>query len=295
MLEIKNLYKDFNGFQVFNGLNWSLESGRIVGLVGANGSGKSTLLRCIAGVYDFEPGEIVWDGKPISEERQRVVFVPDEPFYLGKFSTQEMTNFYSSFYQKFSWEKYHQLLNVFHFDDKRPIHELSKGLKRQAALILSLSCMPDLLMMDESFDGLDPRMRLALKRELAREVSDRQLTVIISSHNIRELEDICDVLSLLEDHKIYFTRTIEELNNDYHKVQVGFKEKVDPLFFRSLNPLYMEVNNRIVTLVFKGDAALDKIEQAHPILINPLPISMEEIFVAEMERDAFKFQEVDYE
>lgn len=284
MLEIKNLYKDFNGFQVLEDLNWKIDTGRVVGLIGANGSGKSTLLRCIAGVYGFDrPGKIYFDQKPIDEERQRIVFVPDEPFYLAKFTTREMTNFYSSFYKNFSMEEYQHLLEVFDFDDKKPIHQLSKGLKRQAALILSLSCQPDLLMMDESFDGLDPRMRLALKKELARLVSDREITVIISSHNIRELEDICDVLSLLENRKIYFTRTIEELNEDYHKVQLGYKGPIDEAFLKSLNPLSMEVHNRVVSLVFKGEEEMNRIYESHPALVNPLPLSMEEIFVIEME------------
>lgn len=283
MLKIEHLSKSFDGFPVLLDLNWTIPDQKIVGLIGANGSGKSTLLRCISGVYVPDQGKITYNERPISEIGEKLVSIPDEPFYLSRFSTKEMTLFYKSFYQNFSNVEYRKLIENFHFDENKPIHQLSKGLKRQAAIILSLSCMPKLITMDESFDGLDPRMRLTLKKELIRRVSEDGCSVIISSHNIRELEDICDEMALLENHSIAFTKTLDELNLNYHKIQIGYKESPDPSLFSDMDLLNLAINNRVATVIFKGDDIIEKIKATNPVLINPLPISLEEIFVAEME------------
>lgn len=285
MLKIEHLSKDFDGFPVLIDLSWTIPDQKIVGLIGANGSGKSTLLRCISGVYVPSQGILTYNDRPLKESRQFLMSIPDEPFYVSRFSTREMTMFYKSFYKTFSDEEYQKLLTAFQFDENKPIHQLSKGLKRQSAIILGLSCMPKLITMDESFDGLDPRMRLTLKRELIRRVSEEGCSVIISSHNIRELEDICDEMALLENHSIAFTKTLEELNNNYHKVQLGYEQSPDPSLFKDMNLLNLEITNRIATVIYKGDETMGKIQQTHPLLINPLPISMEEIFVAEMEEN----------
>lgn len=283
MLNIRDLGKSFDDYQVLKGLNWDVPDGKILGLIGSNGAGKSTLLRCISQVYEFEKGAIFYDGEPISRHMDKLFFVSDEPFYLSRFTTAEMKNFYKSFYANFSEEYYRQLLELFHFDEKKPIYQLSKGLKRQCALILGMSCRPRLLLLDESFDALDPLMRLTLKRELIRLVSEEKIAVVISSHNIRELEDICDGMALLEQKTIVFTQTLEELNNNYHKVQLGYREAPDPAVFAAMPLLNYEVNNKIVTVTYRGNQASEMLKETDPLLTNPLPISMEEIFVAEME------------
>lgn len=283
MLEINGLQKHFEDFEVLNGLEWQVPDASIIGLIGSNGAGKSTLLRCISQVYDDYKGQILYDGQDITKQREHIFFVPDEPFYFNRFSTKAMKGFYKSFYPNFNEEYYQYLLSVFRFNENKPIHNLSKGLKRQCALILALSCKPQLLLMDESFDGLDPMMRLHLKRELIRLVEEEGISVVISSHNIRELEDICDGMALLEQKKIVFTRTLAELNENYHKLQLGYKESPDPSFFHSLPLLSYEHNNKIVTVVFTGDEVRQQLMATNPVLVNPLQISMEEIFVVEME------------
>ncbi len=282
MLEIKHLTKSFDQFLALDHLDWQVPDGQILGLIGSNGAGKSTLLRCISSVYEYD-GTVEWDGEPITKHQEKLFFVSDEPFYFSRFNTLQMKDFYKSFYKTFSEEEYQSLLKVFHFDDKKPIHLLSKGLKRQCALILALSVSPRLLLMDESFDGLDPMMRLHLKRELIKRVSEQGISVVISSHNIRELEDICDGLALLENKKIHFTKTLDELGMTYHKVQLGYAEAPHPDLFEQMPLLSYELNNKIVTVVYQGEEAEEFIKQSSPILINPLKISMEEIFVTEME------------
>ncbi len=283
MLSITDLHKRFDDFEVLKSLDWTVPQGQIIGLIGSNGAGKSTLLRCITNVYDIDSGTILLDGRPIDQGRERVFFVSDEPFYVNRFNTRMMKGFYRSFYPLFDDRTYQRLIDIFKFDEKKPIHLLSKGLKRQCMLILALSCQPDLLLMDESFDGLDPMMRLTLKRELIRLVEENGISVVISSHNIRELEDICDGMALLENRTIAFTNTLEELNQNYHKVQLGYKEAPEPQTFINMPLLSYEISNKIVTVVYKGDQAKPLLDQTGPILVNPLPLSMEEIFVVEME------------
>lgn len=283
MLKINNLYKEFDGYKVLKNLSWQVADGSITGLIGSNGAGKSTLLRCISNVYDYEQGEILLDGVSTKEDRSRLIFVSDEPFYFSRFTTKDMCDFYRSFYSSFDMDTYERLLRIFQFDETKPINKLSKGLKRQSAIILALSTKPELLIMDESFDGLDPMMRLTLKRELIHLVDEEGISVIISSHNIRELEDICDGMALLENNEIVFDQSLDELNSTYFKLQLGYKEAPNPEMFRNIPILSLEQNNKIVTAVYKGKEVEEQLRATNPTLINPLSVSMEEIFVAEME------------
>ena len=282
MLRIKSLSKSFADTSVLSALDWEISDGKVFGLIGSNGAGKSTLMRCISQVYDYD-GEITIDGAPLSEQKEKLFFVSDEPFYFNRFNTNEMKDYYKLFYPNFDEDYYRKLLELFHFDEKKPLHLLSRGLKRQSIVILALSCQPKVLLMDESFDGLDPMVRLTLKRELIRLVDAGEISVIISSHNIRELEDICDEMALLENKKIVFTQSLDELRENYHKVQLGYSEAPAEELFENMPLLSYEINNKVVTVLYHGEEAREQIEATEPILFNPLPLSMEEIFVVEME------------
>jgi ABC-2 type transport system ATP-binding protein len=282
MLKINNLSKAFADYPVLSALNWEVPDGKVFGLIGSNGAGKSTLMRCISQVYDYD-GDISLDGAPIADRKEKLFFVSDEPFYFNRFNTSEMRDYYRIFYPDFDQEYYRHLLELFHFDEKKPLHLLSRGLKRQSIIILALSCKPRLILMDESFDGLDPMVRLTLKRELIKLVDAGETSVIISSHNIRELEDICDEMALLEKKQIAFTQSLEDLRQNYHKVQLGYSQAPAAEVFEKMPVLSYEINNKVVTVVYHGDAARQEIEATEPILFNPLPLSMEEIFVVEME------------
>lgn len=284
MLEIQSLNKDFNRVSVLQNLSWQIETGTIVGLIGPNGAGKSTLLRCLAGVYTYPSGQILLDHKPIDQVKDRLFFISDEPFYFSHFNCQEMTRFYRSFYPRFDLDYYQKLLALFRFDERKPIQSLSKGLKRQSAIILALSCRPQLLLMDESFDGLDPRTRLLLKRELIDLVSEKTLSIIISSHNIRELEDIADQLALLEGGKIAFVQKTGLGESTYHKVQLGYQQPIPPELYKDMDLLHVEINGKVATIIYQeNEATQEALLATKPLLVNPLPINMEEIFVYEME------------
>lgn len=291
MLIINNLTKSFGNHVVLERLNWSIQPSSITGLIGSNGAGKSTLLRLIAAVYNSDEGEITYNNQSLVNHpslRNDIVFVSDEPFYLNRFTLKEMKSFYQSFYPNFDEQKYQKLLTLFRFDENKQIQTLSKGLKRQSGLILALSLNPKLLLLDESFDGLDPLMRLTLKRYLVNEVMDSDLSVIISSHNIRELEDICDHMALLENKHIAFTQSLSDLQTNYHKVQLGYNHDIDEVMFKGIPYLSLDITGRIATMIYTGDSqsVLNELNATNPVLLNPIPISMEEIFVVEMENKA---------
>ncbi len=292
MIEIMHVSKNISTKSVIKDLTWTIEKNTICGLVGPNGVGKSTLLRLISGVYHADEGEILIDGISVFENdhvKKRIVFVSDDPYYLNHATLESMKTFYQIFYPSFNNHMYHTLLKTFKVSEKEKIHTFSKGMKRQVSLILALSLSPDYLLLDEAFDGLDPVMRLMLKRILTDEILNRDFTVIISSHNLRELEDICDTICMLNDGKITVCGDIDTIKQDIHKFQVGFSEDVDIDVFNAIHPIHIQKRGKIITFVVKGD--VDEltvfIEQLSPVLVDTLPISLEEVFVYEMEESGY--------
>lgn len=292
MIHIKDVHRSFDQHVVLRDLNWVVPTGTIYGLVGPNGAGKSTLLRCIAGVLPVDSGlvtvfdQAVYDNPEVKKD---IFFVSDEPFFFQKATIKEMKEFYTLFYPRFNDSFYHHLLKKFGLDENMNVSKFSKGMKRQASLILAMSCSPKLLLLDEAFDGLDPVMRLTLKRILADELLNREFTVIISSHNLRELEDICDHIAMLSNQTISIQDEIEDLRTQYHKLQCAYAEEVDDQFFNDLKPLYYNRRGKVITLVLKGniEGELALIKQTKPLLLEEIPITMEEVFVYEMEAEGY--------
>lgn len=292
MIEIRDLSKHFDTKPVLNQVRWDVPKASIYGLVGPNGAGKSTLLRLIAGVLKPDEGQITVDGKDVYDNpliKKRILFVSDDPFFLPQSTIKEMRSFYEIFYPSFNDALYYKLLQLFRLDEKARIQDFSKGMKRQAGVILALSVNPDVLLLDEAFDGLDPVMRLTLKRILADELINRQMTVVISSHNLRELEDICDRIAMLNEHTITIQDEIENIRTQYHKLQIGYTQAQDDAFFKGLNTLHLEKRGNVYMLVLKGDASttLEAIKATHPALLEEIPITMEEVFVYEMEGQGY--------
>jgi len=288
MIKITGVSKRFNSKIVLENVHWEVPKGSIYGLVGPNGAGKSTLLRIMAGVLPSETGSITIDQQAVYDNpliKRHILFVSDDPFFLPQSNLKEMREFYEIFYPHFNEGMYNKLLGLFRLSEFDRIQEFSKGMKRQAGLILALSVNPDVLLLDEAFDGLDPVMRLTLKRILADELMNREMTVVISSHNLRELEDICDRIAMLNDHSITIQDEIEALRSHYHKLQIGYTEATQDDYFKSLNPLHLEKRGHVYMMVLKGDVEklLIDIKATHPVLFEEIPITMEEVFVYEME------------
>lgn len=292
MITLTHISKSFNQTKVLDDILWAIPKGSIFGLVGPNGAGKSTLLRIIAGVLKADEGSVLVNNQVVFDNpiiKKHILFVSDDPYFLGQSNLKEMKEFYQIFYPSFDEGMYQRLVNVFKMSEVSSIQDFSKGMKRQASIILALSVMPDVLLLDEAFDGLDPVMRLTLKRIIADELMNREMTVIISSHNLRELEDICDRIALLSNNRITLQDEIENIRLNYHKIQVAYTQADHDELFKSFNTLHLEKRGHVYMLVAKGDITelKDKIKDTHPVLFEEIPVSMEEVFVYEMEGEGY--------
>lgn len=292
MIALKNIKKSFDNKLVLENINWDIPKGSIYGLVGPNGAGKSTLLRLMSGVLSPDAGQITLEGAIVYDNpsaKKKIMFVPDDPFFLTQSSLKEMKKFYQIFYSTFNEAMYQKLLNHFKLNENDKITDFSKGMKRQASVILALSCDPEVLLLDEAFDGLDPVMRLMFKRLITDELMNRQITVVISSHNLRELEDICDSIALLDHNTISIQDEVENIRSNYHKLQIGYSKEQAADVFNELKPLHLEQRGHVYLMVAKGDISSIRtlIESTQPILLEEIPITMEEVFVYEMEAKGY--------
>ena len=288
MINCENISKHFDQKHVLENIDWQIPKGSVFGLVGPNGAGKSTLLRIIAGVLKPDEGTVSVKGQTVFNNpliKKHILFVSDDPFFLGQSNLKEMKEFYQIFYPSFDEGMYQRLVTIFKIDEKASIQDFSKGMKRQASVILALSVMPEVLLLDEAFDGLDPVMRLTLKRIITDELINREMTVVISSHNLRELEDICDRIALLNDTKMTLQDEVETIRENNHKLQIAYKEASHDDLFKSFNALHLEKRGHVYMMVTKGDLSEIKkqIDQTKPVLFEEIPVSMEEVFVYEME------------
>ena len=285
MLEIKNVYKAFDERKVLNGVSLNIEYGSIFGLVGINGAGKSTLLRSIAGIYQLDDGCILFDGLDTyddTEVRKNIFLVSDDPYFPYGSTINSLKNFYKSFYD-FDEEIYQKYLGLFGLNPKINISNFSKGMKRQSLLLLALACKPKLLLLDEAFDGLDPLVRIHIKNALSDLIEDNKSLIIISSHNLKELEDICDSFGILEDGGTETYGDLLESKANINKYQLAFKEDIDLAIFKDFDILYQNKECRIITLVIKGNREdmVSKLESFNPLLLDVLNVNFEELFIYE--------------
>ncbi len=297
MIEAKGLSKKFGAKAALDKIDVAIGQGSIYGLVGSNGAGKSTFLRLLAGVYSPDGGELLVDDcQPFenSSVKQRVFFISDYPYFFPHATVQSMAEYYSKLYAKWNAQKYAEMLRTFPIDPKLPISRMSKGMQRQAAIICAIACQPDYLLMDEIFDGLDPVMRQLLKRIVSGEVSDRGMTVIIASHNLRELEDFCDHVGLFHRGGVLFERELDELKLGICKVQAVFRPMIDPAILTKLQIITSKVHGSILELVVKNSQAdaLAVLEELHPLTAEALPLTLEEVFISEMEVNGYDIDSI---
>ena len=297
MIRASNLTKQFGDFYALRRLNCTIPEGCIYGLVGSNGAGKSTLLRLISGIYRPDGGLITVDGQRVYDNpsvKNRLVFVPDELFFLSRASMNRMAELYARVYERFSRERFEQLTKLFALNPNQNIATFSKGMKRQAATILALSCNADFILFDETFDGLDPVMRNLVKTLLYDDVLERKATAVITSHSLRELEDTCDQLALLHKGGIIFESDIGNLKTSLFKVQVAFSEEYDKTKFADLSILNYTQHGSVASMIIRGDRdeSSAKIKAMQPLLFEILPLSLEEVFVFEMDALGYAFTDV---
>lgn len=288
MIEAKAVSKSFDGFLALNDLDMTVPKGSIYGLVGPNGAGKSTILRHLCGVYRPDSGVITVEGQPVYENpaiKERMVVIPDDVYYYGSASVREMMKFYRGMYPTFSMERFEQLTEAFpEVDAKRPIRRMSKGMQKQAAFWLAMSCCPDYLLLDEPVDGLDPVMRRQVWSLLMGDVAERGTTVLVSSHNLRELEDVCDHVGILSHGQVVIERSLSQLQGTTVKLQVAFPDGVQPGLPQGMEVLHQSQLGRVYTYIVRGSAedVQQQVEAIRPLFVEALPLSLEEIFIYEM-------------
>lgn len=289
MIEVNNLIKEFDGFRALDGVNMNVDRGNIYGLVGPNGAGKSTLIRHLTGVYRQDAGEIFIDGEPVYENKQvkaKIAYIPDEPFYFLQADTMEMMRYFRGMYPLFDEKMFYRLQEFFPgIDMKRNIRRLSKGMQKQVAFWLALCCKPQFLILDEPLDGLDPVMRRQIWTILMSEVTEYETTVLVSSHNLRELEDVCDHVGIMDHGKIIIERSLFDLHGNISKIQVACQSGM-PKLPQEFEVLHMSNTGRVYTMIVKGDpkevAAAIETEGEYLSIVDILPLTLEEIFIYEM-------------
>ena len=298
MIEARNVVKTFDGFRALDGLTMTVPKGSVYGLVGPNGAGKSTLLRHITGIYRQDAGEVLLEGEPIYENpaaKARVASIPDELYYFLSASTRDMARFLRGFYPKFDRDRYRTLKEVFsQVDEARPMRRLSKGMQKQAAFWLSLCCRPEVLVLDEPVDGLDPVMRRQVWSLLMADVAQEGTTVLVSSHNLRELEDVCDRVGILSHGKVLIERSLTDLQENLVKMQVVFQERELPRLPEDLEVLHVSQVGRIHTLIVRGNATdvTNRLAVYAPILLEALPLTLEEIFIYELGGEDYAVRDI---
>ena len=297
MISIQNLTKKFDNYEAVSNLSLSIRPGCIYGLVGTNGAGKSTLLRTLCGIYRPFSGSAKLDEAEIFDNvlaKQRIVLVPDDLFFFPGATMQEMAAFYRSCYPSWSEEKYAQLCTAFPILSDKKIAGFSKGMKRQAALILALAREPDYLLLDEAFDGLDPVIRLATRKLIADEVSARGMTAVISSHNLRELEDLCDHVAILHNGSLLLTREMDDLKSGYCKIQAAFREPMEEPNFPGLDVLRLDRVGSVYTILVRGseEQATGVFQQYCPLILDCIPLTLEEVFISEMEAVGYDYNHI---
>ena len=289
MIEVNNLIKEFGGFRVLDGVNMNVERGNIYGLVGPNGAGKSTLIRHLTGVYRQDAGEIFIDGQEVYENKDikgEIAYIPDDPFYFLQADTLEMMRYYRNMYPNFDEKMFYRLQEFFPgIDMRRNIRRLSKGMQKQVAFWLALCCRPKLLILDEPLDGLDPVMRRQIWTILMSEVAEKKTTVLVSSHNLRDLEDVCDHVGIMDHGKIIIERSLLDLHGNISKIQVACRAGM-PKLPEDFEVLHMSNIGRVYTMIVRGNpnqaAEAIRTDRDDMAIIDILPLTLEEIFIYEM-------------
>lgn len=287
MIRVENVCKDFDGFRALSHLNMHVPKGSIYGLVGPNGAGKSTIIRHIVGDFRQDTGSVLVDGAPIYEnieKKAKIAFIPDDIFYFMQANTNDMKKFYQSIYPSFDAELFEKLKVCFPaVNVKRNIRNLSKGMQKQVAFWLAICCRPELLILDEPVDGLDPVMRRQIWSLMMNDVAERGTTVLVSSHNLRELEDVCDHVGIMDHGSLLLERSLSELQGGVSKIQIAFEGEM-PALPDDLQVLHQSRSGRVHTLIVRAaqGVASGSLAKLQPILLDEIPLTLEEIFIYEL-------------
>ena len=288
MIKADNLTKRFQGVTAVDHIHAEIQDGTVFGLIGTNGAGKSTFLRMAAGILKPDEGTITLDGESVFEDtrvKARCFYIPDEPYFLGNGTADDMKTFYQGIYPNFDTDRFGKLLKSFELDGRRKIQTFSKGMKKQLAVLLGICAGTDYLFCDETFDGLDPVMRQTVKSLFANDIEERNLTPVIASHNLRELEDICDHVGLLHRGGMLLSKDLDDMKMNIHKIQCVLPAGLDRTNLQDLDIMTVEQRGSLLTLTVRGqkEEIQARMQSYHPVFFEMIPLSLEEIFISETE------------
>lgn len=294
MIKAENVTKTFDKFKALDNLTLNVEKGSVYGLIGPNGAGKTTFIKCLMGIYRQDGGSISVDGGTVYENndiKQRIVYICDDLYFYTTYSIIETAKFYAGIYKNWDWDMFEKLKAVFRIDVKRKCRRLSKGMQKQVAFWLGMCAKPDVMVLDEPVDGLDPVMRRNTWSIIMQEVTERGMTVLVSSHNLRELEDVCDHVGIMFNGKVVIEKALDDVKGEIHKVQTAFKDGTPQGFKDSLNILHSSAFGSVETHIIKADPDLiiKTAEEYSSVICDILPLTLEEIFIYELEGMGYEF------
>lgn len=288
MIELKDITLDFDGNKVLDGVTMTVPDGRAFGLLGSNGAGKSTILRLLSGIYKTQGGTLKIDGENVYDNvklKEQICFINDETIQFTDYTLRGLKNYYKNFYRTFSEEKFEKLHAILNLPMNKRLSTFSKGMKRQAVVICALACCTKYLFLDEAFDGLDPTMRIIVKNMMIDAMLDNGATVILSSHNLKEIQEFCDTAALLHNGKIVFCRELDSVMGNIRKVQTSFGAPASAEDFPEIEILHIENSGSITNIIAKGseEDIRASVEKCNPKFVDMIPLTLDEIFIYEME------------
>ncbi|MBQ6937617.1 MAG: ABC transporter ATP-binding protein [Clostridia bacterium] len=297
MIQVKNVSKYFDDFKVLDDFSLNVKKGTIYGLVGPNGAGKTTIINHINGVLKPDAGEIYIDGERVYENnkiKESVLSIADDWFYYSTYTIKQMAHFYRDIYPSFNMERYEAIKGIFKIDEKRQIRKLSKGMKKQVAFWLTLSAMPSVLILDEPLDGLDPVMRKQVLNLVIADVTDREMTVLVSSHNLRELEDICDWVGIIHKGKMIIEKPLDDLKGSVHKYQMVIDENCAKKLEENSDVLHISKTGSVYNVIMRGDAqeTHSNMKELSPMLCERISLTLEEVFIYELGGLGYDFKSI---
>ena len=297
MIKAENITKTFDGFKALDGLTLNVKKASVYGLIGPNGAGKTTFIKNLMGIYKPDSGKMLIDGEEIYEnvnKKQSMIYISDDLYFFPTYSIMDMAKFYEGIYPKWNWDTFETLKSIFKIDVKKRPKRLSKGMQKQVAFWLGLCAEPEIMVLDEPIDGLDPVMRRNTWSLVLQKVAESEMTVLVSSHNLRELEDVCDHVGIMFDGKIVIEKSLDDVKGNIHKLQVAFKNGDIPNIGDNFKILHQNMFGSVINLIVKGENSKirEEIKKYNPLIFDILPLTLEEIFIYELGGMGYEFENI---
>lgn len=297
MIKAENVTKTFSGFKALNSMSLNVKKGSVYGLIGPNGAGKTTIIKNLTGIYTPDSGILEIDGKPVFENpsvKQELIYIGDDLYFFPSYSILDTAKFYAGIYKNWSWERFESLKEIFKIDVKRKVRRLSKGMQKQVAFWLGICACPKVMILDEPVDGLDPVMRKNVWKIVLQDVAEHETTVLVSSHNLRELEDVCDHVGIMHKGEVVLEKALDDVKGNIHKIQLAFKEEFPEALKSRINILHTESIGRVHMIIAKGDSEEIKtvISEYSPIICDLIPLTLEEVFIYELGGMGYEFENI---